>query len=178
MASKWYVVRTYSGHENKVKQFLESELEDNEQLKAKIEDILVPTEKVFEVKDGKKRSKTKNFFPGYILVQADLDNQVKEFILNTQSVMGFLGTANNPSPLQPEEVKRIVGRLTQDESSERMETYFRNGDLVKIIDGPFNNFSGTIQEVNEEKMKIKVMVSIFGRKTPVDINFVQAELEK
>ena len=178
MASKWYVVRTYSGHENKVKQFLESELEENEQLKAKIEDILVPTEKVFEVKDGKKRSKTKNFFPGYILVNVDLDNQVKEFILNTQSVMGFLGTGNNPNPLRPEEVKRIVGRLSQEEGSERMETYFRNGDLVKIIDGPFNNFSGTIQEVNEEKMKIKVMVSIFGRKTPVEINFVQAELEK
>jgi transcriptional antiterminator NusG len=175
---KWYVVRTFSGHENKVKNLIEAELRDNEKLKAKIEDVLVPTEKVFEVKDGKKKSKTKNFFPGYILVQADLDNQVKDFILNTPSVMGFLGTKNNPNPLQPEEVKRIVGRLTQDESSERMETIFRNGDLVKIIDGPFNNFSGTIQEVNEEKMKIKVMVSIFGRKTPVEIDFVQAELEK
>jgi len=178
MALNWYVVRTYSGHENKVKQFLDSELEENEDLKAKVEDVLVPTEKVFEVKDGKKKSKTKNFFPGYILVHADLDNQVKEFILNTQSVMGFLGTGNNPNPLRPEEVKRIVGRISQDESSERMETYFRNGDLVKIIDGPFNNFSGTVQEVNEEKMKIKVMVSIFGRKTPVEIDFVQAELEK
>ncbi len=175
---KWYVVRTFSGHENKVKSLIDAELRDNEKLKVKIEDVLVPTEKVFEVKDGKKKSKTKNFFPGYILVKAELDNQVKDFILNTPSVMGFLGTKNNPNPLQPEEVKRIVGRLTQDESSERMETIFRNGDLVKIIDGPFNNFSGTIQEVNEEKMKIKVMVSIFGRKTPVEIDFVQAELEK
>ena len=178
MEAKWYVVRTFSGHENKVKQFIDTELAENEQLKAKIKEVLVPTEKVFEVKDGKKKSKTKNFFPGYILVQAELDNQVKEFILNTQSVMGFLGTGNNPNPIQPEEVKRIVGRLNQDESSERMETYFRNGDVVKIIDGPFNNFSGTVQEVNEEKMKIKVMVSIFGRKTPVEIDFVQAELEK
>ena len=175
---KWFVVRTFSGHENKVKNLIEAELRDNEKLKAKIEDVLVPTEKVFEVKDGKKKSKTKNFFPGYILVKAELDNQVKDFILNTPSVMGFLGTKNNPNPLQPEEVKRIVGRITQDESSERMETIFRNGDLVKIIDGPFNNFSGTVQEVNEEKMKIKVMVSIFGRKTPVEIDFVQAELEK
>jgi transcriptional antiterminator NusG len=178
MDKKWYVVRTFSGHENKVKTLLESELEDNESLRAKIDEILVPMEKVFEVKDGKKKSKTKNFFPGYILVQADLDNQVKEFILNTQSVMGFLGTKNNPNPLQPEEVKRIVGRITQDETGERMETIFRTGDIVKIIDGPFNNFSGTVQEVNEEKMKIKVMVSIFGRKTPVEIDFVQAELEK
>lgn len=178
MELKWYVVRTFSGHENKVKTLLENELGDNEQLHAKIQEILVPMEKVFEVKDGKKKSKTKNFFPGYILINADLDNQVKEFILNTPSVMGFLGTKSNPNPLQPEEVKRIVGRLSQDESSERMETIFRTGDLVKIIDGPFNNFSGTVQEVNEEKMKIKVMVSIFGRKTPVEIDFVQAELEK
>ena len=107
-----------------------------------------------------------------------MDNQVKEFISNTQSVMGFLGTQNNPNPLQAEEVKRIVGRLNQDENTERMETIFRNGDLVKIIDGPFNNFSGLVEEINEEKMKLKVMVSIFGRKTPVELDFVQAELEK
>ncbi|MBZ0201266.1 MAG: transcription termination/antitermination protein NusG [Ignavibacteriaceae bacterium] len=178
MDYKWYVVRTFSGHENKVKTMLDTELGENEKLRAKIQDILVPMEKVFEVKDGKKKSRTKNFFPGYILVQADLDNQVKDFILNTPSVMGFLGTKNNPNPLQPEEVKRIVGRITQDENSERMETIFRSGDLVKIVDGPFNNFTGTVQEINEEKMKIKVMVSIFGRKTPVEIDFVQAELEK
>ncbi len=178
MEARWYVVRTYSGHENKVKALLDTELKDNAHLKAKITDVLVPTEKVFEVKDGKKKTKNKNFFPGYILVQADLDNQVKDFILNTPSVMGFLGTGKNPNPLQPEEVKRIVGRITQDQSNERMETIFRVGDFVKIVDGPFNNFSGYIQEVNEEKMKIKVMVSIFGRKTPVEIDFVQAELEK
>jgi transcriptional antiterminator NusG len=176
--AKWYVIRTFSGHESKVKQLLDAEIAEDENLQAKIKEVLVPTEKVFEVKDGKKRSKTKNFFPGYILVQAELDNKVKEFILGTQSVMGFLGTGNAPNPLQPDEVRRIVGRINQNESTERMETIFRNGDLVKIIDGPFNNFSGTIQEVNEEKMKMKVMVSIFGRKTPVEIDFVQAELEK
>jgi transcriptional antiterminator NusG len=92
--------------------------------------------------------------------------------------MGFLGTGNNPNPIQPEEVRRIVGRLSQDSTTERMETIFRSGDLVKIVDGPFNNFSGMIEEVNEEKMKIKVMVSIFGRKTPVEIDFTQAEIEK
>ncbi len=178
METRWYVVRTFSGHETKVKNLLEAGLIDHEHLKAKISEILVPMEKVFEVKDGKKKSKTKNFFPGYILVNCDLDNQVKDFILSTQSVMGFLGTGGNPNPLQPEEVRRIVGRLSQDSTTERMETIFRSGDLVKIIDGPFNNFSGTIEEVNEEKMKIKVMVSIFGRKTPVEIDFVQAEIEK
>ncbi len=178
MADRWYVIRTFSGHENKVKNLLDGELEDNEELRLKILEILVPTEKVFEVKDGKKKSKTKNFFPGYILLHAELDNQVKEFVINTQSVMGFLGTVGNPNPLQPDEVKRIVGRINQDENTERMETVFRNGDIVKIIDGPFNNFSGTIEELNEEKMKIKVMVSIFGRKTPVELDFVQVELEK
>lgn len=178
MEQKWYVVRTYSGHENKVKNLIDSELKDNESLRAKVSEVLVPTEKVFEVRDGKKRSKTKNFFPGYILIQADLDLQVKDFIQNTQSVMGFLGPKNNPNPLQPEEVKRIVGRISMDEGDERIETIFRTGDIVKIIDGPFNNFSGTVEEVNEEKMKIKVLVSIFGRKTPVEIDFVQAELEK
>jgi transcriptional antiterminator NusG len=178
MEQRWYVVRTFSGHENKVKSLIDAELKDNLSLKTKIQDVLVPMEKVFEVKDGKKKTKNKNFFPGYILVQADLDNQVKDFILNTPSVMGFLGTGKNPNPLQPDEVKRIVGRITQEQDAERMETIFRVGDFVKIIDGPFNNFSGYIQEVNEEKMKIKVMVSIFGRKTPVEIDFVQAELEK
>ena len=178
METRWYVVRTFSGHESKVKNLLEAGLLDHEHLKAKISEILVPMEKVFEVKDGKKKSKTKNFFPGYILVNAELDNQVKDFNLSTPSVMGFLGTGNKPNPLQPEEVRRIVGRLSQDSTTERMETIFRSGDLVKIIDGPFNNFSGMIEEVNEEKMKIKVMVSIFGRKTPVEIDFTQAEIEK
>jgi transcriptional antiterminator NusG len=178
MDFRWYVVRTFSGHEARVKSAIDNELSENESLKTKIQDVLVPTEKVFEVKDGKKRSKIKNFFPGYILVHAELDNKVKEFILNLPSVMGFLGTKTRPNPLQPEEVKRIVGRITQDEDGERLETIFRTGDFVKIIDGPFNNFNGTVQEVNEEKMKIKVMVSIFGRKTPVEIDFIQAELEK
>jgi transcriptional antiterminator NusG len=126
----------------------------------------------------RKRAKLKISFLVIFLLMQILDNQVKDFILNTQSVMGFLGTGGNPNPLHPEEVRRIVGRITQDSSTERMETIFRSGDLVKIVDGPFNNFSGTIEEVNEEKMKIKVMVSIFGRKTPVEIDFVQAELEK
>ena len=163
--AKWYVVKTFSGHENKVKNLIDAELRDNEYLDARIVEVLVPTEKIFEVKDGKKKSKTRNFFPGYILVNADLDIKVKDFIANTPSVMGFLGNSNNPAPLLPAEVKRT-------------DTIFRSGDFIKIVDGPFNNFSGIIEEVNEEKMKIKVMVSIFGRKTPVEIDFVQAELEK
>jgi len=176
--AKWYVVRTFSGHENKVKNLIEAELRDNEELRDRIIEVLVPTEKVFEVKDGKKKTKKKNFFPGYILVNAELDTRIKDYIVNTPSVMGFLGSGNKPIPLMPDEVKRIVGRLSQSDETERTETIFRAGDFVKIIDGPFNNFSGFIEEVNEEKMKIKVMVSIFGRKTPVEIDFIQAELEK
>lgn len=175
---KWYVVRTFSGHENKVKNIIDLELEDRPDLKARIAEILVPVEKVFEVKDGKKRTKTKNFFPGYILVQAELDNKVLDFISNTPSVMGFLGGTKKPNPLLPDEVKRIVGRISKDEDAERTDTIFRSGDYVKIIDGPFNNFSGVVEEVNEDRLKIKVLVSIFGRKTPVEIDFAQAELEK
>ena len=177
-AAKWYVVRTFSGHENKVKNLIEMAIEDDESLRERIIEVLVPTEKVFEVKDGKKRTKTKNFFPGYILIKADLDNKVIDFITNTPSVMGFLGEHNKPNPLQPSEVKRIIGRITKDEEVERTDAIFRTGDYVKIIDGPFSNFSGVVEAVNEEKLKIKVLVSIFGRKTPVEINFVQAELEK
>ncbi|HPN39081.1 MAG TPA: transcription termination/antitermination protein NusG [Melioribacteraceae bacterium] len=176
--AKWYVVKTFSGHENKVKSIIDLELRDNEYLRERIVDVLVPTEKVFEVKDGKKRTRIKNFFPGYILLHAELDIKVKDFIINTPSVMGFLGTKNQPNPLQPDEVKRIVGRITKSEEGERTETIYRAGDYVKIINGPFNNFSGFVEEVNEEKMKIKVMVSIFGRKTPVEIDFAHAELEK
>ncbi len=175
---KWYVVRTFSGHENKVKTLIDLELQDNEELREKIDEVLIPIEKVFQIKDGKKKTKTRNFFPGYILLHAELDNKVKDFIVNTPSVMGFLGSGNKPNPLQPEEVKRIVGRIAQEKDTERTDTVFRAGDFVKIIDGPFNNFSGLVEEVNEDKMKIKVMVSIFGRKTPVEIDFVQAELEK
>lgn len=178
LQNSWYVIRTFSGHENKVKILIDQELEDNEYLRSRIFEVLVPTEKIFEVKDGKKKSKTRNFFPGYILLNADLDNKVKDFIVNSPSIMGFLGNQNKPVPLLPAEVKRIVGRITQNEDTEKTDTIFRAGDFIKIIDGPFNNFSGFIEEVNEEKMKIKVMVSIFGRKTPVEIDFVQAELEK
>ena len=176
--SNWYVLRVFSGHENKVKNLIDSRLAENELLSSRIFEVLVPTEKVFEVKDGKKRTKTRNFFPGYILVNAELDNRAVDFLINTPSVMGFLSTGKKPVPLQPAEVKRIVGRITQNEDIERSETIFRTGDFVKIIDGPFNNFSGFVEEVNEEKMKIKVMVSIFGRNTPVEIDFVQAELGK
>ncbi len=174
---KWYAIRTYSGHENKVKAYLENEV-SQAGMQDRIGDVLVPSEKVFEVKDGKKKSKTKTFFPGYILVEASLDKETTHLILNTPSVISFVGARNKPVPLHPDEVRRLIGRMDERKDVEVIEIPYRVGDPVKVIDGPFNNFSGFVQGVNEEKMKVKVMVSIFGRKTPVELDFSQVELEK
>jgi len=174
---KWYVVRTYSGHENKVKAYIENEVAQAG-LTEMVGSVVVPSEKVFEVKDGKKKSKTRTFFPGYILVEAILDKTTQHIILNTPSVISFVGPRNAPAPLQASEVRRLIGRIEERKEVEVIEVPFRVGDAVKVMEGPFNNFSGFVQEVNEEKMKVKVMVSIFGRKTPVELDFSQVELEK
>jgi transcriptional antiterminator NusG len=147
-------------------------------LAERITSVLVPSEKIFEVKEGKKKSRTRTFFPGYILVEALLDKETKHLILNTPSVISFVGPKGEPAPLQPDEVRRLIGRMEDRRDVEVMAVPFRVGDAVKVTEGPFNNFSGFIQEVNEEKMKLKVMVSIFGRKTPVELDFNQVELEK
>jgi transcriptional antiterminator NusG len=174
---KWYVVRTYSGHENKVKAYLENEV-IQAGLTDKITAVIVPSEKVFEVKDGKKKSKTRTFFPGYILVEAIMDKTTQHVILNTPSVISFVGPKNAPAPLQASEVRRLIGKIEERKDVEVIDVPFRVGDAIKVTDGPFNNFSGFVQEVHEEKMKVKVMVSIFGRKTPVELDFSQVELEK
>jgi transcription termination/antitermination protein NusG len=174
---KWYVVRTYSGHENKVKAYLENEVMQAG-LTDKITAVIVPSEKVFEVKDGKKKSKTRTFFPGYILVEAVMDKTTQHVILNTPSVLSFVGPKNTPAPLQATEVRRLIGKIEERKDVEVIDVPFRVGDAIKVTDGPFNNFSGFVQEVHEEKMKVKVMVSIFGRKTPVELDFSQVELEK
>jgi transcriptional antiterminator NusG len=174
---KWYVVRTYSGHENKVKAYLENEVVQAG-LSEKITSVIVPSEKVFEVKNGKKKSKTRTFFPGYILVEAVMDKTTQHVILNTPSVISFVGPKNAPAPLQGSEVRRLIGKIEERKDVEVIEVPFRVGDAIKVTDGPFNNFSGFVQEVHEEKMKLKVMVSIFGRKTPVELDFSQVELEK
>ena len=177
LGKRWYVVRTYSGHENKVKAYLESECA-RLGLEEKLSRVMVPSEKVFEVKDGKKKSKTKTFFPGYILVEAVLDEKVKYLITNTPSVMSFVGSKDKPVPLQPDEVRRLIGKMEERKDVEQIEVPFHVGEPVKVISGPFNNFSGFVQEVNEERLKLKVMVSIFGRKTPVELDFSQIEIEK
>jgi transcription termination/antitermination protein NusG len=174
---RWYVVRTYSGHEAKVKTYLDAEVA-RIGLQEKIANVLIPSEKVFEIKDGKKKSKVKNFFPGYILVEAILDKESTHVILEAPSVMGFVPDKNNPAPLQPDEVRRLIGKMEQKEEGTIIDIPFHVGEAVKVMDGPFNNFTGFVQEVNSEKLKVKVMVSIFGRKTPVELDFSQVEIEK
>lgn len=177
MDKRWYVLRTYSGHEAKVKTYLETEIA-RIGLQEKISNVLIPSEKVFEIKDGKKKSKLKNFFPGYILVEAILDKESTHLILEAPSVMGFVPDKNNPAPLQPEEVRRLIGKMEQKEETQLLDVPFHVGEAVKVTEGPFNNFNGFVQEVNPEKLKVKVMVSIFGRKTPIELDFSQVEIEK
>jgi transcription termination/antitermination protein NusG len=174
---RWYVLRTYSGHETKVKTYLETEIA-RIGLQEKISNVLIPSEKVFEIKDGKKKSRLKNFFPGYILVEAVLDKESTHLILEAPSVMGFVPDKNNPAPLQPEEVRRLIGKMEQKEETQLLDVPFHVGEPVKVTEGPFNNFNGFVQEVNPEKLKVKVMVSIFGRKTPIELDFSQVEIEK
>lgn len=174
MELKWYIVRTFSGHENKVKTVIEHEVALRG-WSEKITRVLIPSEKVFEMKDGKKKSKNKNFFPGYILVEAVLTKEVMHFIQAVPSVMSFLGTKTEPAPLRPDEVKRILNKVDDAEKNESYEVPFQAGDHVKVNDGPFNNFEGIVQEVLPKKMKVKVMISILGRKTPTELDFFQVE---
>lgn len=174
---KWYVVKTYSGQENKVKVLIEEEAK-RQKLDDRITRVVVPSEKVYEMKDGKKKSKTKTFFPGYILVEAILDKETKHLILNVPYVISFVGPRGKPAPLQAEEVRRIVGSLEEKGEEGILEVPFAIGAPVRVVEGPFYNFTGFVQEVNKERMKLKVMISIFGRKTPIELDFSQVEVEK
>ncbi len=174
---RWYALRIFSGHEARVQQLLENELE-RLTLMEFVPHIIIPQEKVFEVRDGKKRTRMKNFLPGYLLVEAVLTKKVIDVIQNTPSVMSFLGRKNTPEPLQQHEVNRILNRMEERKNVETIDESFEIGDPVKVIDGPFNNFSGIVREVNNQKQKLKVEVSIFGRKTPVLLDFTQVEMER
>jgi transcription termination/antitermination protein NusG len=174
---KWYVVRAVSGKEKKVKEYIESEI-NRLGLQDFLSQVLIPTEKVYQVRKGKKISKERNYFPGYVLIEAALVGELTHIIRNIPNVLGFLGTGNEPSPMRASEVKRILGKV--DELAEQGEGFnvpFIVGETVKVIDGPFNSFSGVIEEINEDKKKLKVMVKIFGRKTPLELNFMQVEKE-
>lgn len=157
--------------------YLENEIERTN-LKEKIPRILIPSEDVVEMRNGKKRVKNRIFFPGYMLVEMDLDKVTKHLILNAPGVTNFVGPKNEPVPLQEDEVRRILGRIEDRRDEEVIDIPYREGDVVKVVDGPFTDFAGVVDNINHEKRKLKVMVSIFGRSTSVELDFLQVELEK
>ena len=177
---KWYVLRAVGGKEKKAKEYIESEVRQLK-LENNVFQVLIPMEKVYQVKNGKKVSTERVFYPGYILIQASLTGEIVHILRNVPNVAGFLGETKggNPIPLRPSEVNRILGRVDElsENTGEEIANPFFAGEPVKVIDGPFNGFTGTIEEVNEEKKKLKVMVKIFGRKTPLELSFVQVEKE-
>jgi len=172
---KWYVVRAISGGEKKVKKLIDSEI-TRRNLQDYISQVLIPTEKVYQIRKGKKISAERNYFPGYVLIEAALVGEIPHIIKSVPGVLGFLGSRLDPVPLRPSEVNRILGKVDELAGrEEEMSIPYIVGETVKVIDGPFNSFSGVIEEVNEEKKKLKVMVKIFGRKTPLELTFMQVE---
>ncbi|HSH19866.1 MAG TPA: transcription termination/antitermination protein NusG [Draconibacterium sp.] len=178
-SKKWYVLRAIGGKEKKVKEYIENEIANGD-LKDFVDQVLIPTEKVYQIRNGKKISKERNFFPGYILIEAALVGEVAHTLRNFPNVIGFLGDTKggDPVPMRQNEVNRILGRVDElAENDEEINIPFVVGETVKVIDGPFNGFNGTIEEINEEKKKLQVMVKIFGRKTPLELSFMQVEKE-
>ncbi len=176
---KWYVVRAISGQENKISGYIENEIE-YAGLNDYLGQVLVPQEKVYQIRNGKKVSKERNYFPGYIMVEADLVGEMIHTIKGVQGVIGFLGEVKGgaPVPLRMSEVNRMLGKVDElSETEEKINIPFIVGETVKVIDGPFNGFNGTIEKVNEEKRKLEVMVKIFGRKTPLELSYMQVEKE-
>lgn len=176
---RWYVIRAISGKEKKVKDQLELEVERNN-LSEFVNQILIPTEKVYQIRNGKKISKEKAYLPGYVLIECALVGEVEHTIKSMNNVIGFLGgeKGGDPLPMRQAEVNRILGKVDElADTDAEMDIPFVVGESVKVTDGPFNNFNGIIEEVNEEKKKLKVMVKIFGRKTPLELSYLQVEKE-
>ena len=175
---KWYVVRAISGKEKKIKQYIEVEI-NRIGMNDYVSQILIPTEKIYQIRNGKKVSKERPYFSGYILIEAILMGEIPHVIKNITGVIGFLGDKNgDPVPLRPAEVNRILGNVDElADKDEELNIPFIVGETVKVVDGPFNSFSGVIEEINEEKKKLKVMVKIFGRKTPLELGYLQVEKE-
>ena len=168
----WYVVHCYSGYENKVRHNLEQRIETMG-MKGEIFDIVVPTEEEIEVKEGKRRTIERRVFPGYILVFMVMTEESWYVVRNTPGVTGFVGMGNEPTPLRPEEVTQIIKRMEAD--APRIKVTFKSGERVRIVDGPFNDFRGTVSEIDMERAKVRVMVNFFGRETPVELDFLQVE---
>jgi transcription termination/antitermination protein NusG len=176
---KWYVVRAISGQEKKVKQYIEVEI-TRLKLNDHVSQVLIPTEKIIQIRNGKKTTKERSFYPGYVLIEASLVGEIPHIIKNITGVIGFLGETKGgePVPMRLSEVNRILGKVDElTESEGTVATNYTVGESVKVINGPFNGFNGIIEEVMEDKKKIKVTVKIFGRKTPVELNFGEVEKE-
>ncbi len=168
----WYVVHCYSGYENKVRHNLEQRIETMN-MKDFIFDVVVPTEEEIEVKEGKRRTIERRVFPGYILVNMKMNEESWYVVRNTPGVTSFVGMGNDPTPLRPEEVSQIIKRMEAD--APRIKVTFKQGERVRIVDGPFNDFRGTVDEIDMERAKVRVMVNFFGRETPVELDFLQVE---
>ncbi len=175
MAIRWYVVHTYSGHENKVCAYIDN-AKESAGLEEKIEQVVVPTEEVVEMKDGRKTTSQKKFLPSYVLVHMEMNKETQHFVTNVPGVTSFVGPGRRPQPLLDEEVQRILGQIDRSQTREVTEISYRIGDRVKVTDGPFSDFIGLVDDINPEKSKIKVMVSIFGRNTPVELDVLQVEV--
>ena len=171
---QWYIVHTYSGFEERVAETLRQRA-DALGMAENFGEIRIPTETIVELKGGKKRETQRKFFPGYMLVQMDMSDAAWHVVKNTPKVTGFVGTGKKPTPLTQEEVDGIVEQVTSAKEKPKPKYLFDKGEPVKIIDGPFNNFSGVVDEVNLDRDTLKVMVTIFGRQTPVELNFLQVE---
>jgi len=174
MAKKWYVAHTYSGHENKAKKYLESAAEA-EGLKDQIGQILVPTEEIVEMRQGKRSTSVKKFLPSYILIEMELNKETQHLITSTPGITNFVGASGKPVALRENEVKRILAQIDRSKNRDVLDIPYKIGEAVKVVDGPFSDFAGTVSEVNPEKRKLKVMVSIFGRPTPVELDYLQVK---
>ena len=174
MEKRWYVIHTYSGHESKVKTILEREVKI-QGMEDKITNVIIPTEEIVEMKDGKTTTSAKKFLPSYILVEMEMTKETWHLVRNTPGVTSFVSAGDKPQPLRPEEVDRIMTQMDRTRTKATSEIPFKVGDPVKVIDGPFSDFSGVVNEINAERGKLKVMVSIFGRSTTVELNFLQVK---
>ena len=172
MALKWYVVHVYSGFESKVKAALEERVASFSNPE-KFGEVLVPTEEIVELVKGKRKTSARKFYPGYILIKMELDDETWHVVNSTAKVSGFLGGRERPAPISDEEAEQIIKRMEAGKDKPQPKYFFESGDEIRVIDGPFKNFNGTVDEVNPEKGKIRVLVSIFGRATPVELEFVQ-----
>ena len=170
----WYIVQAYSGFEKKVVDLIKEELKKNK-LMDNLGEILVPTHQVTEVKKGKRTKKEKKYFPGYVLIKIELTKKIYHLIKNLQKVSGFLGSVDKPTPISDSEIKRILGQVSESAINQKSGISFEIGEKVKVCDGPFASFNGLIEEIDEEKSRLKVSVSIFGRPTPVDLAFNEVE---